>query len=304
MYIVQSIASISHQDVFQKTQFWSDLQPLDVETSIQHPDYKAFIPATALRRLSPILRMGIACAKSCQEAITEPFDSISVGTGLGCLIDTEKFLVTINTTSGDILSPTAFIQSTHNTISGQISLDLKNHAYNMTHTQNTLSFEVALLDGMLCVDEGKEHVLVGAADETVPFLERLQPDIVPNQYPLTSGSTFMVLGNDKKQNNVGIVACELRYKATDLKVWTETFLAKHNLNPSEIGLVLQYHDDKTLQFSNTLAYAPLTGYNMSAPAFAAHIAVDWLNDPANKGAVLLINDMDANKQALTLFQKA
>jgi hypothetical protein len=304
MYILQAIASISHQDVFQKELFWSNLHALEAETNIQHPDYKAFIPANALRRLSPILRMGIACAKSCQDAISEPFDSISVGTGLGCLIDTEKFLVTINTTSGDILSPTAFIQSTHNTISGQISLDLKNHAYNMTHTQNTLSFEVALLDGMLCVDEGKKHVLVGAADETVPFLKRLQPDIVSDEYPLTSGATFMVIGSENKSDAVGIVACELSFKERDLATWVDAFLAKHQMTATQIGLVLHYDALELNDFQNKLSYAPLVGYNMSAPAFAAHLAVDWIKDSANQGAVLLINNMDSNKQALTLFQKA
>jgi 3-oxoacyl-[acyl-carrier-protein] synthase II len=303
MYILQAIASITHQEVFQKEHFWSNLQALEAESSIQHPDYKAFIPANALRRLSPILRMGIACAKSCQENISQPFDSISVGTGLGCLIDTEKFLVTINTTSGDILSPTAFIQSTHNTISGQISLDLKNHAYNMTHTQNTVSFEVALLDGMLCVDEGKQHVLVGAADESVPFLNRLQPDIVPDQYPLTSGATFMVIGNENNSGTIGIAACELSFKQRDLTAWIDTFLANNQLSSADIGLVLHYNELELNDFQNKLSYAPLVGYTMSAPAFAAHLAVDWLNDSANHGAVLLINNMDINKQALTLMQK-
>ena len=190
MYFIQHIESITHQDSFQKENIWKNLAPLTAENALISPDYKNYIPVAALRRLSTILRMGITASKACQENVPNEFDAISVGTALGCLTDTEKFLVTMNTVSGDILSPTAFIQSTHNTISGQISLDLKNHAYNMTHTQNALSFEVALKDGLLCVDEGKNSVLVGAADEAIPFLERLRGSLIETDHAFTSGATF------------------------------------------------------------------------------------------------------------------
>ena len=49
-------------------------------------------------------------------------DAIITGTGLGCLEDTEKFLTAMVTNKEEFLTPTSFIQSTHNTVSAQIAL--------------------------------------------------------------------------------------------------------------------------------------------------------------------------------------
>lgn len=235
MAYIQHIDSITYQDSFQNKELWSALNPLAQDASLQNPDYKLWINPAALRRLSTILRMGIATAKSCVNE--EPFDGVSYGTSLGCLTDTEKFLQVINTVTGDVFSPTAFIQSTHNTIAGQISLELKNHAYNMTHTQNTLSFEVALLDGMLLLQEGKKNVLVGAADEYIPFLDRLQPDLIATTLPLTSGATSICLSATPKAPLAEIVVCKTQHQVQNEKEAFEQFLEQNQLTESMIDHV-------------------------------------------------------------------
>jgi 3-oxoacyl-[acyl-carrier-protein] synthase II len=204
MYYINAISTISHQDSFRNTNLFRDMVVLDSEAELIAPNYKEMISGGALRRLSPILRMGLATSIDCKNQVGSDFDSIVVGTALGCLKDTEKFLVTFNSFSGEFLPPTSFIQSTHNTIGGQISLALKNHSYNMTHTQNNLSFEVSLLDAMMCVDEGKTNVLVGSADETVPFLEKVQPDLIPSGYPLSSCASFFALSPDDNESGIGV----------------------------------------------------------------------------------------------------
>ena len=49
----------------------------------------------------------------------------------------------------NILTPTSFIQSTHNTVGGQIALELQCKGYNFTYVHGSNSFESALLDAKL-----------------------------------------------------------------------------------------------------------------------------------------------------------
>ena len=301
MYFIQHIESITHQNSFQKENIWDELKPLSAENELISPDYKDYIPVAALRRLSTILRMGITASKACQEKVSREFDAISVGTALGCLTDTEKFLVTINTVSGDILSPTAFIQSTHNTISGQISLDLKNHAYNMTHTQNALSFEVALKDGLLCIDEGKNSVLVGAADEAIPFLERLRGSIIETDHPFTSGATFMVLSGEKGNAICGIKACEVYFSVENAERQIEQFLKANNLNFQDIDLVLEAGSVFKQYAKKHHSFPDYSGFYQSAASFAVHMANDWLLKNAADQRILIVNNLESNKLGLTLI---
>lgn len=303
MYFIQHIESITHQDSFQKENLWSILKPLEADHALISPDYKTYIPAAALRRLSTILRMGIAASKACQEKVALEFDSISVGTGLGCLTDTEKFLVTINTVSGDILSPTAFIQSTHNTISGQISLDLKNHAYNMTHTQNAVSFEVALLDAMLCVDEGKKSVLAGAADETIPFLDRLRGSLIETTHPFTSGATFAVISSDKNQSIAHIRACQVIFSGDNPEAAVSAFLKARQTELTDSDLILEAGEQFASFGAKHHHFLDYSGYYQSASAFAFHLAHDWfLENPEAKNA-LIINNQETGKLGLTLVSR-
>ena len=57
-------------------------------------DYKDIITnATLRRRMSRIVKMGVACGLECMgELSPEKIQGIITATGLGCLTDTEKFL--------------------------------------------------------------------------------------------------------------------------------------------------------------------------------------------------------------------
>jgi len=133
----------------------------------KNPDYKKYISPMALRRMSKGVKMGIFAANACLEnAQLKSPDAIVTGTGLGCIEDTEKFLVTMIQNKEKLLNPTPFIQSTHNTVSSQISLFLKCHAYNITYAHKGLSFEMALMDSIMLINENESsHVLTGGIDE-------------------------------------------------------------------------------------------------------------------------------------------
>ena len=136
------------------------------------PDYKAWIPNAALRRrMSRLVRMGVATGLQCLRAKKTSPDAILTATGLGCLADTEKFMNAILDTEEQLLAPTAFIQSTFNTVGAQIALLTGNHCYNNTYVHRGFSFESALLDAALLIgEEEAATVLAGATDEMTPVL--------------------------------------------------------------------------------------------------------------------------------------
>ncbi|MEP7255738.1 MAG: beta-ketoacyl synthase chain length factor [Ferruginibacter sp.] len=131
------------------------------------PDYKEFIDPKQIRRMSRIIRMGVAAAMEClQEAGVKVPDAIVTGTAYGCLEDTNSFLSKMIEFNEELLTPTSFIQSTHNTIGAQIGLMLQCNNYNNAFVHRGFSFESALLDGMLLLKEKEAAtVLVGAIDE-------------------------------------------------------------------------------------------------------------------------------------------
>jgi 3-oxoacyl-(acyl-carrier-protein) synthase len=134
---------------------------------IAPPDYKEFINPKELRRMSKIIRMGIVAAKMAMtDAGIESPDAIITGTGMGCQADTEKFLNNMLHDNETLLNPTAFIQSTHNTIGAQIALMLGNNNYNFAYVHRTFSFESALLDSMMMLKEDESNnILLGGIDE-------------------------------------------------------------------------------------------------------------------------------------------
>lgn len=142
---------------------------------LREPDYKLLIPnATLRRRMSRMVRMGVATGLQCIGETAVPVDAILTATGLGCLADTEKFMNTILEHNEELLTPTAFIQSTFNTIGAQIALLTGNHSYNTTYVHRAFSLESALLDAALLLQEGEaSSVLVGAVDEMTPALEAI-----------------------------------------------------------------------------------------------------------------------------------
>jgi 3-oxoacyl-(acyl-carrier-protein) synthase len=131
------------------------------------PDYKEFIDPKQIRRMSRIIRMGVAAAMEClQEANLKVPDAIITGTAYGCLEDTNSFLSKMVEFNEELLTPTSFIQSTHNTIGAQIGLMLKCNNYNNAFVHRGFSFESALMDGMMLLQEADAaNVLVGAIDE-------------------------------------------------------------------------------------------------------------------------------------------
>lgn len=322
MYYINACSTISNQLSFKNKSWVSNIELLATNSELIVPDYKQFIDASDLRRMSKIIRMGIVCCKDCleQSGINNP-DAIIIGTGLGCLTDTEKFLKNTLTIEG-LIPPTSFIQSTHNTIAGQISLALKNHKYNNTHTQNSLSFEHVLLDAILCLSEGLTDVLVGAADEKISLLDELVEEFgyenLKNK--LTEGASFFMVSNVKnKSSKAQLIDCiTIGLNRANPKTIIEDFLVNHNLTIENIDLIL-FASNGTIDTNEVindlkpvvvLPFENYCGYYNTNIAFGMHMAVDMLNGEGNKlinnskplKHILLYNNLLNNSIGLTLIK--
>src|SRR5690606_13238527 len=109
---VNAAATIGHQPVFGVTEFVNELKPLQSGDELIQPNYRDYIDPMSLRRMSKILRMSLTSAKEAlRQAAVEIPSGIIVGTGLGCLVETEKYLTNFLTLAG-LIRPTAFILST------------------------------------------------------------------------------------------------------------------------------------------------------------------------------------------------
>lgn len=290
--------------------FNPDFEMTEVEArflEIQKPNYRDFINPKLLRRMSKIVRMGIVATKTAlDEAGLEKPDAILTGTGMGCQADTEKFLNSMIENNEGLLTPTAFIQSTHNTVAGAIALGLKNHETNLTYVHRTFSFESALLDSILLFNEGKvRNILLGGFDEATEesWLIKTKIDFYKKEssknrdllsYSQTGalageGSSFFII-SDKKTINTSaeILGTEMFYRPENQEAIAQKiseFLGENSLSIKDIDLViLGYNGDAEfdkiyanleeglLKENTTAYYKHLCGEYDTSSAFAMWLA--------------------------------
>ena len=201
-------------------------------------DLKELIPDAGLRRrMSRVVKMAVSTAVESLGGVAEieRVDAILTATGWGCLADSEKFLRNLIAEQEQLLNPTPFIQSTFNTVGGQIALLGHNHSYNMTYVNRGHSFEDALLDGLMRLAEGASHrVLLGAFDELTPSLERIAERMGWwRRHPKGEGAAFMTLTAVREAESVARVV-KLDFLSEELA--EEELRSRYALSPD--GVVL------------------------------------------------------------------
>src|SRR5690554_3696017 len=165
---INSVASISPQKTFDNSVFLDEIiEYNDNVITAFDPDYKQYISPAAARRMAKGIKMGVVASKiAMEEAGVETVDAIVTGTGMGCMIDSEKFVSAIIDNNEQYLTPTSFIQSTHNTVAGQIALGIECKGYNFTYVHSAISFESALLDAKMQLENDEAtNILVGGVEE-------------------------------------------------------------------------------------------------------------------------------------------
>jgi 3-oxoacyl-(acyl-carrier-protein) synthase len=321
---INGIGSISPQKInFDGSDENEILKSTENSLKCIEPDYKNYISPALIRRMGRLIKMGVSSANiALQDAgITMP-DAIITGTGLGCIEDTEKFLSAIVENKEQYLTPTSFIQSTHNTVGGQIALMLKCHNYNFTYVHRAFSFESCLVDaGMLLNENPTSKILVGGLDETtnisLKLLERLgfisQEKILNTELLKKNsrgalwgeGSNFFVLSNSIAENSYAqILDCKMIYNPQnkeDINKAILSFLEKNKLSVNEIDLLMcGYSGDKnydiqydavatTFSKSSIGYFKHLCGEYHTASAFALSMSSNIIRNKKIADSLLLAN---------------
>jgi hypothetical protein len=241
--------------------------PLLASNKAVHPSYKEMIPAAMLRRMASGIKMGIFAAhQAIQDANETSVDAIITGTGMGCLQDTEKFLDNMLEQEEMYLSPTSFIQSTHNTVAAQIALHLSNKAYNFTYSNGSNSFEAALFDGMLQIHTLRaKQVLVGGVDELADKFDKLFRLV--QQYKKTSddinfihpastgacraeGANFFLLSGEQTEKSYALLLDVFYFNKPRISLQDEVndFLNRNQITKADIDILfLGYNADVNQQ---------------------------------------------------------
>jgi len=300
MAFIHKYSTISNGDTFN-----NGVLNNTVGNTIIYPDYKKTIPGVNLRRMSAIVKMGLANTIKCLNG--KKVDAVVVGTGLGSIHHTELFLSSFVNTEQSILSPTPFINSVHNTISGEIALHTKNQGYNATYSQGGLSFEGALLDAILLTKENK-NVIIGGVDESTPVLEKVLNKMKAKRL-FTSGSSFFNLSPDKKNSLAEVINCTITKRGKLISL-----LDSFNYNPQK-DFILSGHS--TCNYTNnlkTLNYSNYSGVYMTNSSYGLQLAVEILNTsdiaeldgytfPENLKRIFIINHSSNHDIGVVIIKK-
>lgn len=161
------------------------------------PDYKEVIAnANLRRRMNRMLKMGTYAAMKCL-ADTD-VDMMLTATSLGSISDTEKMLDTIYSSGETLGNPTAFIQSTFNTLAGNIAQLKSTHIPNVTFVNRGETVANALRYAQVKLSCDADNILYVSSDEKTELSET-----VLKKFHLSAngmygeGSTAMILSSEK-----------------------------------------------------------------------------------------------------------
>jgi hypothetical protein len=208
------------------------------------PDYSTFVDSKMIRRMSRIVKMGVAASSTClRNAGVDMPAAILTATAYGCLEDSASFLRKMIEFDEEMLSPTAFIQSTHNTVGAQIALLLKCHHYNNTIVHRAFSFENALTEAMLLLDEGISPVLAGAIDEITDdrhaIMSRFGLYKNGSGNIAGEGAAFFLLSKEPGNKYLAVLqAVQTYYRPDILPADFSNFLTIHAKQNEPPGLIL------------------------------------------------------------------
>lgn len=300
-------------------------------TKAKSPSLKEIISPAMSRRMASGVKMGIYTAKKAlDEAEIDTLDAIITGTALGCLVDSEKFLTNIIQNNEEFLTPTAFIQSTHNTVGSQIALHLNCNAYNFTYTNGFNSFENALLDGFLQIkSEESSNILIGGIDEIGERTYQLQQLIgeiksETNQGKRYSEGAHFFTISDKKSTasyaKIIDVSIQNEYDKENLFSEILKFIQLNDINLSEIDAIISGIDDLQLidEINSSITiftYKDFIGEFGTSSAFGLTLGCEILknktfpksflaneNQPDKLRNILLVNGYKGRDLSFTLLQ--
>lgn len=287
------------------------------------PDYSAWLDRREVRRMSPIIKRALVTALKVLETseIQQP-EAIITGTAMGCLDYSERFLKELSTGAETGLSPTYFMQSTHNTIGATLSIYTGTKGYNSTYAHGHLSFELALLDAYMQLRLGDiSNALVGGYDEMTPYyhslLQRAGSMGLAGMVPTGEVAMSMLLSRERHRADLAeLVGIRLVEQPTveRLETLLGALLREGGLTERDISLVFMGSSGhpadehasallrRLLPNSPQEGYKQVFGENFTASALGLYAAAHRLKAGIYSGAVLQVSYEGERAYALTLLK--
>ena len=139
-----------------------------------------YFPVLKTRRMCQSMKMAMYVAMTALESAgvnASEVDAIIFTTRDGMLDNSEKLLCQIEQSDEQNISPTLFMQSTHNTMAGQFAILTRNHGYNTTFTPTRYTLDAALLDARMQIELGRiRTALIVECEECTEQMRRLLRD--------------------------------------------------------------------------------------------------------------------------------
>lgn len=281
--------------------------------TVEETDLDGLISQGSARRMSRILRNAVSCSLAAlRDGDVDLPDAIITGTGMGCMENSEKFLIDMCRYGESCLKPSLFMQSTHNTISSQIAIALKCHGYNTTYSHNGISFESALLDAWIQMRTGQiGSALVGAYDEVSHLMRKIMKRIHPEYSRPEEISVAFVLTSERSVRNL----CEIM----EVKLF-------HSVEPEYISKQLEPRQDKILMLGlngvalndepyermvshlrykpDTIQYRNSSGDNYTVSAKAVYNSARLLHESNQLDSITILNHSEGSSWAMVRLIKA
>jgi 3-oxoacyl-[acyl-carrier-protein] synthase II len=312
-YYIQGMGNVSPQRTFDNTEFLPEISGYqeNVLTCVT-PEFKNYINPIQLRRMSRMFKIGLTAAKICtQDAQLNMPDGIITASGYGCIGDTSRFLLEVIGNGEKQLTPTLFMQSTYNSISGGIAMSMKCNNYNTTYVHRGFAFETALQDAMMQIEDvPSKRILVGGFDETnegqfiisartgyhrKDFVDSLS--LFQTEGPGTlqgEGAAFFVIGGEKAEHTYcRLLALQMVYAPqsdTEIIAAIDQVLKENGLTIKDIDVVINgiggdtIHDklngrlmDTVFSGTQQVVFKHLSGDYCTASSFGLWLGAQIIN---------------------------
>ena len=288
-----------------------------------NPAFREYIAPNEARRMGNIMKRAIVTSlKVLKETGINYPDAIITGTSIGSLNYTEKFLDDLVENGEESLSPTYFMQTTHNTVSSTISIYTATHSYNTTYSHGGISFELALKDAWMQLNLGQiSNALVGGHDEMVEsYYELLRKTGyvgVEGMVPCSECAMSMMLNTKASTDNLCELAgvsvfrtksvqnirkqLEALVENANIKVETiQTVMTGVNGNPENDRLYQPMLDELFPQAEH-LQYKQLFGENYTVSALGLYAAAHLMKKQGTS-MMLFVNCTTNGDCALILLK--
>ena len=277
----------------------------------QNPAFRDYMAANEARRMGGLMKRALVTTlKVLKDTGIEHPDAIITGTCLGSLDYTERILDGMAENGEEALSPTYFMQSTHNTVGSALAIYTKTHGYNTTYSHGSISFDLTVQDAWMQMQLGKiKTALVGGHDEmTEAYFRKLQQVGyvgVEGMVPCGEVAMSMLLTTDDQVDHLAELAgirMSFRPSQEQLQQQLNDLLAEAGMTKDDISLVMTGMNgnpandqlyQKTLAALNVyqpqMPYKQLFGEHYTVSALGLYAAAHLLKAEPGLHGILLLN---------------